>query len=193
VKLVVVNHVSLDGVMQAPGRADEDARGGFTHGGWATPRSDEVVGRALGEHMSHSSGLLFGRRTYDDVLGHWNRQPDPVFTPALNSATKYVASRTLREPLPWPNSVLLEGGVVDAVRALKDQPGEELVVMGSGELVQALLPHALIDEYLLLIHPILLGSGRRLFPEGISALTLRLVGSVTAPSGVLAVTYEAGA
>ncbi len=192
-KLVVVNHVSLDGVMQSPGRADEDTRGGFAQGGWATPGSDEVVGRALGEHMERSAGLLFGRRTYEDVLGHRNREPNPVFTPALNDAAKYVASRTLHEPLPWPNSVLLQGDLVDAVRALKAEPGEELVVMGSGQLSQALMPHSLIDEYLLLVHPIVLGSGLRLFPEGSPPCALRLVGSVTAPSGVLALTYQAAA
>ena len=190
-KLVVVNHLSLDGVMQAPGRADEDTRGGFTHGGWAAAGSDAVVGQALGEHMGRSAGLLFGRRTYEEVLGHWNREYNDVFTPALNHATKYVVSRRLRDPLLWPNSVLVGGDAVDAVRRLKAESGDELLVMGSGNLIQTLLPHDLIDEYVLLIHPIVLGSGLRLFPAGTPPSTLSLVSSISAPSGVLAVTYAA--
>src|SRR5215210_9589683 len=110
-RIVVINHVTLDGVMQAPGRPDEDTRGGFAHGGWAAPGNDDVMGAALGERMAKSGGLVLGRRTYDDVLTYWNAQTGSPFTDALNSARKYVASRTLREPLPWPNSTLLEGDV----------------------------------------------------------------------------------
>jgi dihydrofolate reductase len=192
VKVVVMNHVTLDGVMQAPGRADEDTRGGFEHGGWATPNSDEVVGRAMGEHMARSGGLagwLFGRRTYEELLGHWNSVPDSPFAPALNNARKFVASRTLKEPLPWPNSTLLDGDVVEAVAALKAEGEGELGVMGSGALIQTLLPHNLIDEYFLMIHPLVLGSGRRLFPDGSPPTTLSLVASETASTGVLIATY----
>jgi dihydrofolate reductase len=189
VKLVVMNHVTLDGVMQAPGRADEDTRGGFEHGGWATPNSDETLGRAMGEHMARGSALLFGRRTYEDLLGHWNSVPDSPFAPALNTARKFVASRKLREPLPWPNSTLLGDDVVEAVAALKTEGEGELGIMGSGVLIDALLPHDLIDEYLLMIHPIVLGSGRRLFPDGSPLTTLELVGSETTTTGVLIATY----
>ena len=189
VKLVVMNHVTLDGVMQAPGRADEDTRGGFEHGGWATPKSDEALGRAMGEHMARGSGLLFGRRTYEDLLGHWNSVPDSPFAPALNNTRKFVASRTLREPLPWPNSTLLGDDVVEAVAALKAEGEGELGIMGSGVLIEALLAHDLIDEYLLMIHPIVLGSGRRLFPDGSPLTTLELVGSETTTTGVLIATY----
>ena len=189
-RIVVMNHVTLDGVMQAPGRADEDPRGGFEHGGWATANTDEIVGRAPFERMAGSGGLLFGRRTYEDLMGHWNAQPDSRFAPALNQATKYVASRGRSEPLPWPNSTLLRGDIVDAVVALKAQPGGDLGIMGSGALIRALLPHNLIDEFLLMIHPLVLGSGQRLFPDGSPFTTLRLVDSVTTTSGVMIATYE---
>jgi dihydrofolate reductase len=189
VKLVMMNHVTLDGVMQAPGRADEDTRGGFKHGGWATPNSDEALGRAMGERMARGGGLLLGRRTYEDLLGYWNSVPDSPFAPALNNARKFVASRTLQEPLPWPNSTLLSDDVVEAVAALKAEGEGELGIMGSGVLIKALLPHDLIDEYLLMIHPIVLGSGRRLFPDGSPLTMLKLVGSETATTGVLIATY----
>jgi dihydrofolate reductase len=189
VKLVVMNHVTLDGVMQAPGRADEDTRGGFEQGGWATPNSDEALGRAMGEHMARAGGLLLGRRTYEDLLGYWNSVPDSPFAPALNDTRKFVASRTLREPLPWPNSTLLSDDLVEAVTALKAEGEGELGIMGSGALIESLLPHNLIDEYLLMIHPIVLGSGRRLFPDGSPLTMLELVGSQTATTGVLIATY----
>ena len=117
-RVVVINNVTLDGVMQAPGRPDEDTRRGFEHGGWAVmPNSDPVIGSAMGERMAQSGGLLLGRRTYEDLLSYWNSQESP-FKEALNNAPKYVASRTLREPLPWPNSTLLEGDAADAVAVL---------------------------------------------------------------------------
>jgi dihydrofolate reductase len=189
-RVVVINHVTLDGVMQAPGRPDEDRRGGFEHGGWAGPGSDEDVGAAMGERMAVSGGLVFGRRTYEDLLGYWNTQPDSPFTEPLNAARKFVASRTLREPLPWPNSTLLAGDAADLVAELKEQPGDDLHIMGSGELVQALMRRGLIDEFMLMIHPLVLGSGRRLFPEGSSATNFRLLDTRTANSGVVIATYE---
>lgn len=191
-KLTVMNHVTLDGVMQAPGRADEDTRAGFDHGGWATPNSDEVVGRAMGERMARSSGLLFGRRTYEDLLTYWNSVPDSPFAPVLNNARKFVASTTLHEPLPWPHSTLLRDDVVATVAALKAEGEGELGIMGSGVLIESLLPHNLIDEYLLMIHPIVLGSGRRLFADGSPPTTLELVRSETATTGVLLATYASG-
>jgi dihydrofolate reductase len=189
-RVVVINHLTLDGVMQAPGRPDEDRRGGFENGGWATLWDDDVIGAALGARMAESGGLLFGRRTYEDLLSYWNTQDSP-FKDALNNAPKYVASRTLREPLPWPNSTLLEGDAADGVADLKHEPGNDLHLLGSGELVQSLIASNLIDEYMLLIHPLVLGSGRRLFGEGSPVTSLRLVGDVTrASTGVVIATYQ---
>ena len=188
-RLVVINHLTLDGVMQAPGRADEDTRDGFTHGGWATPNNDPVMGAALGARMGNCDGLVFGRRTYQDLLSFWNSQDSP-FKDALNSAPKHVASRTLREPLPWPNSALLKGDVAQAVAALKRQAKGELHVMGSGELIQTLMRADLVDEYLLMVHPMVLGAGRRLFTDGSSAARLRLVEATSTGAGVLLATYE---
>jgi dihydrofolate reductase len=192
-RIVVMNHVTLDGVMQGPGRPEEDTRGGFTQGGWgrsATP--DDATGKAMGERMAAGGGLagwLFGRRTYEDLLSYWNQQPESPFGPMLNSAPKYVASTTLKEPLPWPNSTLLHGDIAAAVGALKTQSDGVLAIMGSGELIGSLMAADLIDEYLLMIHPLVLGTGRRLFPEGVH-LSLRLTDSVTTPTGVVIAAYE---
>jgi dihydrofolate reductase len=188
-RVVVMNHVTLDGVMQAPGRPDEDRRDGFEHGGWSIPNNDDVIGAALGERMADSGGLLLGRRTYEDLLSYWNTQESP-FKDALNMARKYVASRTLSEPLPWPNTTLLDGDVADAVAKLKNEPGKDLQIMGSGALIQSLMPRGLIDEYLLMIHPLVLGSGRRLFAGGTLATNLRLVDTKTAATGVVIATYQ---
>jgi len=189
-KVVVINHVTLDGVMQAPGRSEEDTRDGFTYGGWATPNTDAVMMKAVGARMGEGNRLLLGRRSYEGMLGYWNTQDSP-FKAALNNAHKYVASRTLREPLPWPNSTLLHGDVADAVAQLKGQPGRDLHVMGSGELIQTLMRHDLIDEYLLMIHPLVLGTGRRLFPDGVTPAHLHLVDSTATTTGVLIATYRA--
>lgn len=122
-KVVVVNNISLDGVMQAPGRADEDRRGGFAHGGWALPFNDPVMGQAMGEQMAGEGDLLLGRRTYEDFAAFWPKQTNNPFTPVLNMRQKYVASTTLTEPLPWENSALLAGDAADAVAVLKAGPG----------------------------------------------------------------------
>src|SRR5918995_90076 len=188
-EISVTEHLTLDGVMQAPGRPDEDTRGGFEHGGWAIPNNDEVMARVMGEGMARGGPLLFGRRTYEDFYGFWPHQKDNPFTDVLNDVEKFVASRTLTEPFPWNNSTLLEGDAADAVKELKEQPGEDIGVLGSGELVQSLIRHQLVDEYLLMIHPLVLGSGRRLFPEGVAA-TLRLVDSVTTTTGVVIARYQ---
>ncbi len=192
-RIVVMNHVTLDGVMQGPGRPEEDTRGGFTHGGWghrsATP--DDAAGKAMGDRMAAGGGLagwLFGRRTYEGLLSYWNAQGGP-FKDALNNSPKYVASTTLTEPLPWPISTLLHGDIADAVGALKTQTDGVLAIMGSGDLVASLMAADLIDEYLLMIHPLVLGAGRRLFPEGVH-VPLRLTGSAPAASGVVVATYE---
>ena len=190
-KLVVGTFVSLDGVMQAPGGPDEDRSGGFEHGGWAPPYFDEVMGDAAAEGIAKGGSMLFGRRTYEDFAAFWPNQPeDNPFAAVLNTRQKYVASRTLEEPLPWSNSTLLEGDATEAVARLKEQPGQDLVVLGSGELVQSLMRRNLVDEFVLLIHPLVLGSGRRLFPDGGASAALRLIGTKTTTTGVVIATYR---
>ena len=190
-KIVVINNVTLDGVMQAPGRADEDTRGGLTHGGWASRNVDEPdpeIGAAMGVRMSQSDGLLFGRRTYEDLLTTWNRRGG-MFKDALNSMQKYVVSQTLTDPLPWPNSTLVSGDVVDAVAELRSRPGRELHIMGSGQLIETLVAHHLVDEFLLMIFPVVLGSGRHLF-SGDTYMELDLVDAKATNSGVVIATFR---
>jgi dihydrofolate reductase len=189
-RLVVINNVTLDGVMQAPGRPDEDTRGGFAHGGWGVPYGDEVLGRAMAERMARPGALVLGRRTYEDFASFWPKQTDNPFTPVLNERRKFVASTTLTEPLPWSNSTLLQGDAAQAVARLKEQGDEDLGILGSGELIRSLMRHDLIDEYLLTIHPLVLGSGRRLFPDDGTTAKLRLVDSTTTTTGVLIATYQ---
>jgi dihydrofolate reductase len=188
-KVAVINHVTLDGVMQGPGRPDEDTRDGFEHGGWAVPYSDEVLGGVMGERMAGTGALLLGRRTYEDFAGFWPSQGDNPYTRMLDAVQKYVASTTLREPLPWQNSRLLGGDVVAAVRELRERPGGDLVILGSGALIRSLLPHGLIDELTLMVSPLVLGSGRRLFDGGAPA-PLLLVDSTVTPAGVMIGTYR---
>lgn len=169
--IYVANHITLDGVIQAPGRADEDTRHGFAHGGWSVAGMNDEVAAALAERVTQAGGmrLLLGHRSYSDMLAYWNTQDSP-FRDGLNQAQKHVASRNPSAQLPWPNSTLISGDVVDAVRRLKAAPGADLCVMGSGELMQALLQRRLIDELLLFVHPLLLGRGQRLFsPDGAPA------------------------
>ncbi|MHB8890267.1 MAG: dihydrofolate reductase family protein [Acidobacteriaceae bacterium] len=192
-RIIVMNHLTLDGVMQGPGRPDEDTRGGFTQGGWAqrSVTAGDAAGKAMGERMAAGGGMagwLFGRRTYEGLLAHWNNQGGP-FKDALNNAPKYVASTTLKDPLPWPNSMLLRGDMPEAVRSLKAQTSGVLAIMGSGELIGSLMAVDLIDEYLLMIHPLVLGTGRRLFPENVRA-RLRLANCDITPTGVVIATYE---
>lgn len=189
-EVIVIEHLTLDGVMQAPGRQDEDLRGGFNHGGWAVPNNDEVMGRAMGEGMAQGGPLLLGRRTYEDFYSFWPKQKDNPFTEVLNDTQKYVASTTLTEPLPWSNSTLLKGDAAQAVAKLKEQTGRDIGVLGSGELVQSLMRNHLVDKYVLMIHPLVLGAGRRLFPDGSPFTTLRLINSVTTTKGVVIATYE---
>jgi dihydrofolate reductase len=187
-RVVVFEHLTLDGVMQAPGRPDEDRRDGFEHGGWAT-LWDPVIASVAEQGMASEAALLFGRRTYEDFYGFWPQQTDNPFTDVLNARQKYVVSRTLEEPLPWQNSTLL-GDVGKAVAALRAKPGRDVVVLGSGELVQTLRRHGFVDEYVLLIHPLVLGSGRRLFADGGVRTELRLVDVKPSPSGVVITTYQ---
>ena len=182
--------MSLDGVIQAPGRPDEDTRGGFDRGGWAVPYNDDVMAQKMGEGMASSGTMLFGRRTYEDFFGFWPQQTDNPFTPYLNQTTKYVVSSTLTEPLPWENSILLSGDPTASVAKLKAESGPDLGIVGSGELVRSLLAAGLIDRYVLLIHPLVLGQGRRLFDDRGPGADLELVDSVTTSKGVIIGTYE---
>ena len=188
----VVNHVTLDGVMQAPAHPDEDRRGGFEHGGWAPPYSDEVQGQYMGARMSSGGGkLLLGRWTYGKFEDAWQKQPaDNPIRQVLEASTKYVVSRSPQE-LRWQNSVLLEGDAVETVADLKAREDGKLVILGSGALVQALLPHGLIDAFLLTIHPLVLGSGRRLFAGDGALAKFTLVEAKPTTTGVLIARYEA--
>jgi dihydrofolate reductase len=194
-RLIVIVSLTLDGVMQAPGRPDEDLRGGFAHGGWAVPYSDDAMGRVMGQRAGQWAALLLGRRTYEDFAAFWPRQKDNPYTGVLNRQRKYVASRTLSEPLPWVNSTLLGGAggggdATDAVATLKqDESGTDLVVLGSGELTRSLIRRGLVDEFILLIHPLVLGTGLRLFPDDVT-VALRLVDSEATTTGVVITTYR---
>jgi dihydrofolate reductase len=190
-KVVVNNNLTLDGVMQAPARPDEDTRGGFQRGGWATRYFDPMMfeGRP-GAGATGPGAMLFGRRTWQDFYEVWPKRTDNPFTPLLNAATKYVASTTLTEPLVWANSVLLAGDAAGAVAKLKAEPGPDLIVLGSGELLQTLMRHGLVDEYRLLIHPLVLGSGQRLFRDGGAFAALELVDTRTTRTGVVIATYR---
>jgi len=190
-KIVAFTSLTLDGVMQAPGRPDEDRRGGFEHGGWALPYADSVLGTVSGGSMASTGALIFGRRTYEDFHGVWpKRTDDNPFTVVLNNTQKYVVSTTLEEPLPWINSTVLKGDGAEAVARVKAQPGKDIVVLGSGALLQSLMRRNLVDEYILLIHPLVLGSGRRLFTDGGEFAALRLIDTKTTTTGVVIATYQ---
>jgi dihydrofolate reductase len=189
-RLVVNENLTLDGVMQSPADPDEDRRDGFEHGGWAPPYFDQVMGDWAAEGMARGGAMLFGRRTFEQFASFWPTQPDDnPFAAVLNNRQKYVASRTLEEPLSWRNSTLLQGDAMEAVAKLKEQP-DDLGVLGSGELVRSLMRANLVDEYVLLIHPLVLGSGRRLFPDGGPSAALRLVDTKTTTTGVVIATYQ---
>ena len=189
--ILVFNHVTLDGVMQAPGREDEDRRGGFEHGGWARANNDAVMAAASGSGFASTSGLLLGRWTYESFFAFWPHQPQPnPFTAVLDNAPKFVVSRTLTEPLAWKNSTLLRGEGAETVKALKKDSAGNLVVLGSGELTRTLLAHDLVDELLLFVHPVLLGKGRRLFGDDGAVGPLELVESKPTTAGVIIATYR---
>jgi dihydrofolate reductase len=188
-KITVINNISLDGVMQAPGGKEEDTRENFPHGGWTAPYQDQVIGKKMGGMMASGNGsLLLGKRTYEHFYSYWPKQKTNPITDHLNKVRKYVVSTTLREPLPWENSTLLKENVIETITNLKQQ--EDLAILGSGELIQSLRKNNLIDTYVLLIFPILLGTGRRLFPNGEYA-QLKLVDSVVSATGVILATYQA--
>lgn len=185
----VVERVTLDGVMQAPGTADEDTSGGFEHGGWAAPYDDDVLAREMGKGIG-SHELLLGRRTYQILQSAWAEPAEPNrFTDVLTETPKYVASNTL-DDLSWANSTLLDGDAVEDVARLKEAEGKDLVIMGSGRFAQALMAAGLIDEFTLLIHPVVLGEGRRLFPDGGVLATMTLAELTTTTKGVAIATYR---
>ena len=188
-KLIVSTFLTLDGVMQAPGGPGEDDSDGFVHGGWSVNYWDEQMGEVMGEAMSTGFDLVLGRKTYDIFAAHWPHASEQDGAKPLNDATKYVASRS-RPELGWSNSVLIEGDVAQGVAALKQEDGPELQVHGSGDLIQTLLRHNLVDEYRLLIFPLVIGSGKRLFSEGTVPAGLKLLDSTVSTTGVVIGTYE---
>jgi dihydrofolate reductase len=190
-KIVAFENVTLDGVMQAPAHPDEDRRGGFEHGGWATAYADEAAMNAASAGMAETGAVLLGRVTYEQFATVWPNQPDNPFGAFLNATRKYVASRTLRDPLPWANSQLLDGDAVEAVRRLHDEPGKDVVILGSGDLIRSLLPHNLIDQLVLQIHPLVLGSGTHLFADGGDLARFRLDDATPTSTGVIVATYVA--
>jgi dihydrofolate reductase len=189
-KLVVGTFLTVDGVMQAPGGPDEDREGGFEHGGWSVNYWDDVMMQIIEALTLQAGALLLGRKTYEIFAGHWPRVggDDPVAA-KLNSVPKYVASRTLNE-VTWNNSTLIEGDVAEAVAKLKEERGAEIQVTGSGELIQTLMEHDLVDEYRLWVFPVVVGEGKRLFARGAIPAALKLVETKTSTTGVAVHTYE---
>ena len=187
-KLIVLSFITLDGVMQAPGGPQEDTSDGFKYGGWTVPHSDDFSDKVMGEQMSRPFNLLLGRKTYDIWAGYWPHHENNW--PGVNSAIKYVASRNSSLKLDWSNSVLLAGNIAEEVQKLKTQDGPELQVYGSGDLIQTLLKHDLVDEFWLKIFPITLGMGKRLFTEGAIPAAFTLTDSKVSPKGVIIANYK---
>lgn len=190
-KVIVLSFVSLDGVIQGPGGPGEDTSGGFTYGGWTVPYFDDVAGEVMGEQTGHPFDLLLGRKTYEIFASYWPHQDekDNPFAVQSNRARKYVASHSPLKP-EWKNSVRLEGDVVDEVRKIKAQDGPELHIYGSGDFIQTLLKHDLIDELWLKIFPVTLGAGKRLFGEGAIPAAFTLTRNRVSPSGVIFANYS---
>jgi dihydrofolate reductase len=191
-RIVVSEFLTLDGVMQAPGQSQEDTDAGFQHGGWQLDNNyiDDVAGQAIMGSFEGAGGMLLGRRTYDIFAAYWPTSDDEPFASLMNNMKKYVASRTLKAPLEWENSELLEADTVQALRELKKQPGKDLFVIGSGDLAQTLIDNDLVDEYRLMIHPIIVGGGKRLFRDGNPLAKLTLTDSKTSTTGVVILTYQ---
>ena len=188
-RLIVSTFVTLDGVMQAPGGPGEDDSGGFAHGGWSVNYWDDRMGQVMGEAMSAPFDLVLGRTTYDIFAAYWPHASEEDGAKPLNDATKYVASRG-RPTLEWDRSVLIEGDAAEGIAALKREDGPELQVHGSGNLIQTLLRHNLIDQYRLWVFPVVVGSGKRLFSDGTIPSGLKLLDSVVSTTGVVIGTYE---
>jgi dihydrofolate reductase len=190
-KLSLVEFLTLDGVMQGFGGPDEDRDGGFTHGGWGAPYATEEIGRSAGEGIGATTAYLFGRKTYEHMAAHWPNEPDenPIAR-HLNATPKYVVTRTLTS-LDWAGSQILAGDVVESVQDLKGRDEGFITVLGSGELAQTLIGHGLVDGYRLFIHPLVLGTGKRLFRETSSPVPMRLVECAPTSTGILMLNYEA--
>ena len=190
-KLVVGTFLTLDGVMQAPGDSQEDIEGGFEYGGWQMPLFDDDAGRIISEQIAATDALLLGRVTYQIFAAYWPNAPeDDPFAQRLNTMPKYVWSKTLGR-VEWNNSTLINGDLVEEVTKLKQQPGSGILsVIGSGKLAQSLMKHGLVDEYILWIHPLVLGSGKRLFEGGVGPLHLKWVETQTTGSGIVVLTYR---
>lgn len=185
--IIVLEFITLDGVMQAPGGPEEDPSGNFQYGGWTVPYSDEALGNVMAEQMKAPFALLLGRKTFEIFASYWPQHADGW--PGINEATKYVVSNTLREH-EWSNSVFINGDAVEEIKKLKAQDGLPLEVWGSGNLVQTLLKYDLVDELMLKIFPITLGQGKRLFEDGTSPAAFTLERSTTSPSGVIVANYK---
>lgn len=182
-KLVVIDFLSLDGVMQAPGQPEEDTEGGFKHGGWAIPYHDDALAESVADSMAATDAYLFGRKTFENFAAYWPTAPCEIpFTEHLNNTAKYVVSKTLKNP-EWQNSTVIDGDVVEEVRKLKQEPGKNIAVLGSGQLVQTLIENDLVDEYFLTVYPIVLGGGKRLFRDNDQLKKLELVNSQTTSTG----------
>jgi dihydrofolate reductase len=186
-KVMVLEHISLDGVIQAPGGPDEDTSGGFAYGGWISPYSDAILGTVLRRQMNLPFDLLLGRTTFDIWESFWPQHADEW--PGVNTATKYVASNT-RTSSKWQPSVFLNGDIAEKVARIKQQPGPDLNVWGSGHLLQTLIKHDLVDAFWLMIYPITLGSGKRLFANGTIAAAYKVTESIVTANGVMVVNYE---
>ncbi|MGE5123663.1 MAG: dihydrofolate reductase family protein [Acidobacteriaceae bacterium] len=186
-KVIVLEHISLDGVIQGPGGPDEDTSGGFAHGGWIAPYSDEILGTALRRMMYTPFDLLLGRITFDIWVSYWPHHADAW--PEVNAATKYVASNTLSST-DWQPAVILKGEIAEKVANIKQQPGPDLHVWGSGNLIQTLLRHDLVDAFWLMIYPLTLGDGKRLFAHGTLPASFKVTEGKVSPSGVIVVNYE---
>ena len=186
-KVIVLEHISIDGVIQAPGGPDEDTSGGFAYGGWIAPYSDDVLGTVLSKQMNLPFDLLLGRTTFDIWEPYWPQHADAW--PGVNTATKYVASNT-RTSSQWQPSVFLDGDIAEKVAKIKGQPGPDLNVWGSGNLLQTLIKHDLVDTFWLMNYPITLGVGKRLFADGTLPAAFKVTESNVTPNGVIVVNYE---
>jgi dihydrofolate reductase len=190
-KVIADEWMTLDGVIQAPGQADEDTTGGFQHGGWHVGYFDDLAQRWVVNSVVKAGGFLLGRRTYEIFAAHWPNasEEEQVLAEPLNTKPKYVAARTLTEPLEWQNSRVLQGDVAEAVATLKQEDGEDLHVIGSSQLVQTLVEHGLVDEFRVMIDPVVVGGGKRLFRDDGVRRPLRLVDSQVTTTGVIIATY----
>ncbi|HEU4711618.1 MAG TPA: dihydrofolate reductase family protein [Pyrinomonadaceae bacterium] len=186
-KIIVLEHISLDGVIQAPGGPEEDPSNGFEYGGWSAPYSDDKIGTALMKKMNMPFDLLLGRKTFDIWAAYWPQHAD--LWPSVNTATKYVASNTMTSH-EWQPSVFLNGDLAEKITAIKQQPGPDLHVWGSGNLLQTFMKHDLVDVFWLLIYPVTLGSGKRLFADGTIPAAFTVTESLVGSTGVILVNYE---